>query len=206
MAMRQLKTPKWEAEAQESLRFIRDLMDRPTRHSTFSGPSGIFAGITSLTGCLVTARMNRLDPGFHHEGVAFMVVWAWVVFVALLADFLITKRPAARVGKLMLSRLGRQMFLAAVPALFMGGVLTVFFWRHDLLSWIYPIWMLAYGCALCSVGTFSPSHVRVLGCTFLAFGAVTLLIPQDGLLMTGLSFGVTHIVYGSVVSPSEVSR
>ncbi len=201
MAVSEPTQHKWEAEAQENLRFIRELMDRPTRHSTFSGLSGVVAGCTALAGCALTYRITLVDAEIRRSGFQFVIVWAAVVFIALIADFLITKRPAARVGKVLLSRLGHQMFLAAVPALFTGGLLTLFFWQHQLLPWIYPVWMLTYGCAVCSVAAFSPAHVRLLGCAFLAFGVVALVMPRYGLLFTALSFGLGHITYGILVSP-----
>ena len=38
---------------------------------------------------------------------------------------------------------------------FSGGVLTLFFYQHNLVSYILGTWMLCYGLAICAVGLFS---------------------------------------------------
>ncbi len=206
MAVTGPKQQTWEVEAKENIRYIRELMDRPTQHSTFSGLSGVIAGSTALIGCGATYKLTIHDHTLTHSGLQFVIIWAAVVLISLLADFVITKRPAAQVGKVLLSRLGRQMFLAAVPALFTGVIITLFFVYNHVLNWAYPVWMLTYGCAVCSVAAFSPGHVRILGWTFLACGALTLFAPQYGLEMVALSFGIAHIIYGVIVSPGVANQ
>jgi hypothetical protein len=130
-----------------------------------------------------------------------------VAVSAVLADYLITKRRAASVGKRVRSRLGRQMLIAAFPGLFTGALATWFFaFRLGAPEAVYPFWMLCYGAAVSSVGIFSQPAVGRLGAAFLAAGAITLLgggwAPRIGdapfgLVMTAISFGGFHIVYGA---------
>lgn len=187
-------------EAEENLRVIRDLMERSTKYSTFSGLSGILAGAASIVGCYVTHTFIRNPDAFP---IAFLITWSLVILAALGADFLLMKRRAARVGKRVLSRLGKQMVIASAPGLGTGALLTFYFMQHKMLGNIYPVWMLAYGIAVCAAGLFSQREVSVLGAAFLVAGAATLLFPAAGLIMMAVTFGGFHIIYGITMSRKE---
>src|SRR5579871_1611562 len=86
-------------EAEENLRVIRSLMERSTKYSTFSGLSGVLAGAASIAGCLTTRSLMLTAPSQRDFRIAFLVTWWVVILFAITADYLITKRRAARVGK-----------------------------------------------------------------------------------------------------------
>ncbi len=196
MLLREPREPCPE-EASENLRIIRELMERSTRYSTFSGLSGILAGAAAILGAILT---HRLQPG----GKIFLLIWSAVVTFALTNDYFITKRRARGVGKHIVSRLGKQMGLASVPGLGMGALMTLFFWRHGLLDFIYPVWMLCYGIAVLAVGLFSQREVSYLGYAFLLVGAANLLLfPAHGLIGMALSFGGLHIIYGIIIGRKD---
>jgi hypothetical protein len=196
-------------EAQENLRVIRDLMERSTKYSTFSGLSGVLAGVVSILGCLVQQFYVLRLPA-SSQPAAFIANWSVVVALAIGIDYLLTKRRAPMVGKTINSRLGRQMALASAPALGVGALLTVAFIHKGWMQDVYPYWMLAYGCAVSAVGLFSQKEVQRLGWAFLAAGAVALLaqvfttIPVAGgslgLIMIAVSFGGFHMAYGIAMS------
>src|SRR5215831_5246178 len=117
-------------EAEESLLVIRQLMERSTKHSTFSGLSGVLAGVYSIAGCLTQWLVFPVVPLLAaHPVKAFLVLWSCVVFLAIGTDYLLTKRKAFLVGKTIRSRLGQQMFLAAAPGLGTGALITLFLAR-----------------------------------------------------------------------------
>jgi predicted phage tail protein len=121
--------------------------------------------------------------------------------LAVAIEFLCNKRRAARVGKRVVSRLGAHILLAAMPTFLACGVLTVFFYQHNLLPYILSIWMLCYGLAICAVGLFSVRNVSYLGAAFVLAGALTMLAPLTiHLYMMALTFGGFHIVYGIVMA------
>ena len=195
-------------EAEENLRVIRDLMERSTKFSTFSGLSGVLAGSASIVGCVAThviAQKYSTPTAFR---VPFLLIWSLVILFAIGGDFLLTKRRATLVGKRIVSRLGKQMVVASAPGLGSGVLLTLYFLNHDRLIDVYPVWMLAYGVAVCAVGLFSQREVSYLGAAFLAAGALTLLLPilgvatsaSLGLIMMAVTFGGFHILYGISVS------
>lgn len=190
-------------EAEENLRVIRELMERSTQHSTFSGLSGILAGIYSIIGCGFTFWIEKQSQTHAPARLVFLGVWSVVIVLALGTDYLLTKRHAARVGKHIVSRLGKQMAYASIPGLGTGALLTLFLLQHQLLDDVFPVWMLCYGMAVSAVGIFSQREVRLLGASFLAAGAVTLFLPQIGLPMMATTFGGFHMVYGIVMSRKD---
>ncbi|MCX6378463.1 MAG: hypothetical protein NT023_03160 [Armatimonadetes bacterium] len=197
MIVREPREPCPE-EARENLRIIRELMERSTRYSTFSGMSGILAGSAAILGAVLT---HSLQP---KSGKMFLLIWSVVVVFALTNDYFLTKRKARGVGKHIVSRLGKQMGLASVPGFGMGALLTLFFWQHNLLDYIYPIWMLCYGIAVLAVGLFSQREVSYLGYAFLVAGAINLLLfPAHGLVGMALSFGGLHIIYGIIIGRKD---
>jgi hypothetical protein len=194
-------------EAQENLRVIRELMERSTKYSTFSGLSGVLAGLVSIVGCLIQQFLiPTLSTG--SQQVAFILNWSAVVAIAIGGDYFLTKRRAPLVGKTILSRLGKQMVLAAAPGLGVGALLTLTLLQLGHLEHVYPFWMLTYGTAVSAVGLFSQREVQRLGWAFLGTGIVTLglqaILPssssQIGLAMTAIAFGGFHIAYGMVVA------
>lgn len=181
--------------AHENLRVIRDLMERSTRYSTFSGLSGVLAGTASIVGCLIThALIGRAGAESY---APFLLTWSLVIVFAIGADYVWMKRRAKRVGKRIVSPLGKQMLIASAPGLGTGALLTLFFLQHNLMAHIYPVWMLCYGAAVAAVGLFSQKEVSRLGMAFVLAGAATLFLPVAyGLPAMGLAFGGFHILYG----------
>ena len=176
---------------------IRDLMERSTKHSTFTGVSGVVAGSVSILGCLITRQLAQQGVPLERLQVSFLGTWLSVIMIALLSDYFLTKRQARKVGKHILSRLGKQMLRALLPALGTGAILTLYFLKHGMLAEIYPVWAMTYGAAVCAVGLFSQREVTFLGIAFLVTGAFTFLfLPEQGLKMMALTFGGFHAVYG----------
>lgn len=191
-------------EAEEHLRVIRQAMERSTRHSTLSGLSGVVVGMLALLGCLLTQTVVRGSAAAETSAWKFLFlgVWATVFLLSLATDVVLTKRRAARVGKTAFSPLGKHLARAAAPGFFASLAVALFYVLHpDLLgTYVYGAWMLCYAVSLLAVGMFSVREVSVLGWSFLAAGALTLLLPQSWVIgpraMMALTFGGFHIVYG----------
>lgn len=189
-------------EAEEHLRVIRQTMERSTRHSTFSGISGVAVGILTLTGSLLT-RDAVLESENQTNRFLFIGVWSVVLALSILADFLLTKRRAAQLGKTTSSPLGKQLMRAAAPGFFAALAVSFFYATHPGMigPYLYGLWMLCYAVSLLAVGMFSVREVSWLGWAFLVAGTLTLLLPPDAYIgprgMMALTFGGFHIVYGA---------
>ena len=192
-------------EARENLRVIRQTMERSTKYSTLSGLSGVLIGLTAIVSVVVTSRVldGRLHAHQSAQAVYPELGLLWLIELALAVgiEFACNKRRARHIGKRVASPLGAHILVAALPSFVAALALTAFFALHGLAPFVWGIWMLTYGLAICAVGLFSVRPVSYLGAAFVLAGAVTLLLPvQYSLLMMGLTFGGFHIVYGVLMA------
>jgi hypothetical protein len=176
-------------------------MERSTQYSTLSGLSGILIGMVAIAGVLITRRMQ--EAAVLHQipervfDLKLAALWLGALALAVSIDFVCNKRRARRVGKYVMSRLGAHILLAAMPAFLGAAILTIFFFLHGLAPYVWGVWMLCYGLAICAVGLFSVRPVTILGAAFVISGALTLLLPVAyHLPMMAVAFGGFHIVYG----------
>ena len=146
-------------EARENLRVIRQTMERSTKYSTLSGLSGVLIGLAAIAGVLVShallARAGAAHPLAREDYLPLGPVWLLVLALAVGIEFACNKRRAAHIGKRVGSPLGAHILVAALPSFFAAALLTLFFYLHDLPSFVWAVWMLCYGLAICAVGLFS---------------------------------------------------
>lgn len=192
-------------EAKENLRVIRQTMERSTRYTTLSGWSGVLIGLLAILSVWMTDviihHLHQSHLGVRSGAPVLATLWIGAMAVAVGVEFACNKRRAARVGKRVVSRLGAHIILAALPAFVTGGILTLFFYEHNLIFQIWGAWMLCYGLAICAVGLFSIRPVSVLGGAFVLSGALTLLLPVPfHFFMMALAFGGYHIIYGVMMA------
>jgi len=200
------------SEAESNLKLIRTYMERSKRYSNFAGLSGAFGGIYALLGAFAM-RLYTLGLPQDQKGLGFVITWSTVIALALGTDYLFTRRRENLVEKAVVLRLTRHMARVALPALISGIAISIAFVHMGQQDLLYPYWMLAYGSAMAALGISAPREVTVLGWSFLALGALTLLVQsfgpiglvraQFGLVMFMFSFGFLHIVYGVVVARRE---
>ncbi|MCJ1413651.1 hypothetical protein MMC19_007773 [Ptychographa xylographoides] len=188
-------------EARENLRVIRQTMERSTKYSTLSGLSGVLIGLAAIVSVILTSRVLHGRADLHQPVQSAYpslgLLWLATLAVAVGIEFACNKRRARFIGKRVASPLGAHIIVAALPAFVAVLALTAFFALHGLAAFVWGIWMLAYGLAICAVGLFSVRPVSYLGAAFVVAGAATLLLPvQFGVFMMGLTFGGFHIVYG----------
>jgi hypothetical protein len=192
-------------EARENLRVIRQTMERSTKYSTLSGLSGVLIGLTAVTG-VVISQVSLARAGASHtldrtDYLHLGPIWLGVLALAVAIEFACNKRRAAEVGKRVASPLGAHILVAALPSFFGAVLLTLFFYLHGLAPFVWGVWMLCYGLAICAVGLFSVRPVSYLGAAFVLAGAVTLLLPAPyHLPMMAVAFGGFHIVYGVLMA------
>ena len=188
-------------EARENLRVIRQTMERSTKYSTLSGLSGVLIGLSAIAGVALTSALLNAKIEAHQPARSAYpelgLLWLCELALAVGIEFACNKRRARLIGKRVASPLGAHIIVAALPASVAALALTVFFVLHGMVPYVWDIWMLTYGLAICAVGLFSVRPVTYLGAAFVLAGALTLLLPMHAhLFMMGLTFGGFHIVYG----------
>jgi uncharacterized membrane protein YjfL (UPF0719 family) len=178
--------------AADNLRFIRDTMERAAAFTAVPGLGGVLIGITAL---IMGAVAARLAPPQQ------FIIWCGEAGVAAVIAFVAVRQKSDRLKLSLQTRAARRALLSFMPPLLAGGVFTAMLVRLGLYGILAPMWLLLYGAAVVTGGTFSVRIVPVMGLCFMLVGACAALCPPDwgnGTLMFG--FGGLHIIFGAVIA------
>jgi len=179
--------------AMEDLRFIRRTMERGAAFTSVPGWGGVGMGLSALAAAALAAAQPTPDR--------WLLVWTVEAAVAVAIGTVAIRRKARRAKLPVLSGAGRRFLLSFLPPTLAGAVLTVPLWRLGAETLLPGAWMVLYGAAVVSAGTYSVRTVPVMGMCFMVLGLVTLLAsPVAGDLSMAVGFGGLHIVFGTTIA------
>ncbi|HEY6161216.1 MAG TPA: hypothetical protein VI112_08335 [Bacteroidia bacterium] len=197
----------------ETLKDIRNIMDRSSRFISLSGLSGVFAGIFALAGAFVANY--KLDISFtrydYFEGhstrwmkfddfIWFFVTDAGLVLVAsLLVATFFTVRNSRKKGIAIWGSTSKRLMLNMMIPLIAGGSFCLALLYHGFWGLVAPATLVFYGLALLNASKYTLNDIRYLGVSEIALGVVGSFFVGYGLLFWSIGFGVLHIVYGAVM-------
>jgi len=182
-----------EVGVEDDLRFIRQTMASAGSFTAVSGRGQMLLGVTALVAAAVSRRMFL--------GAGWMEVWLAEAAIAIAISVLSSERKAKRMGVPLWSAVARKFVLALVPPLLAGGVLTVALWYAGERHMVPGMWLLLYGTAVVTGGSFSVRAVPLMGYCFMALGCVALALPLSwAWLLLGVGFGGLHIVFGYLIA------
>jgi len=194
---------------EKELAAIRQLMERSFRFISFSGLSGILAGIYAIAGATVAylkvgpsgENGRYLLEDFQQTGVTTaLITIATVVLVAsLVTGFWVTQRRARRLGVSMLDEGAKRTMINLSIPLVTGGLFILILLASDGFSLVAATTLLFYGLALVQASPNLFDEVRYLGYCEIALGLIAAAIPGYGLYIWAFGFGVLHIVYGGLL-------
>jgi len=185
--------PEIHERAMDNLRFIRETMERAATFTAISGWGMVAIGVTAIVAAVVAAGQTRL--------AAWVVAWFIEAGVAAGISLLSMVLKARAAQEPLLPTSLRKLVLSFSPPMFVGGLLTLAALRLDLEGLLPGIWMLLYGTAVMTAGTYSVRIVPVMGMAFIGLGAVSLFAPDawdTALLIAG--FGILHIFFGALIA------
>jgi hypothetical protein len=186
---RRTDPPELHDRAMDNLSYIRGMMEQAATFTAVSGWGQLVIGITAIGAALIASRQ------------ALPWAWAatWVAEAGIAAGISVAsmtlKSHAANMP--LLSGPIRKLVLSFSPPIIVGVVLTAVLVNHGLFAFLPGVWMLLYGAAVVSAGTFSVRSVPVMGAAFMLVGAATFLAPVawTTILMI-VAFGGLHIGFG----------
>ena len=178
--------------AAENLRFIRDTMAHAGAFTSVSGAGTIGAGMVGLAASLAASPVTiAADPR------RFLVVWIAAAVVAGAMSGIAIRRKARRVGQSLVDGPARRFTLAFVPALAAGAVLTVALTVAGQAALLPGTWLVLYGAAIAAGGALSVRPVPIMGCAFIALGALCFALPaQLQQIVLAAGFGGLHLAFG----------
>ena len=179
--------------AADDLRFIRQTLANSGSFTAVSGRGQMLVGATALAAAALAARMPDFDR--------WAAVWAGEALVAMAIAIWSSARKARASHTPLLSGPGRKFVLTLLPPLVAGAALTLALAQAEMYAAVPGVWLLLYGTAVATGGSFSVRAVPVMGYCFMVLGGVALAAPaswSNALMAAG--FGGLHLVFGAVIA------
>src|ERR1044071_441850 len=139
--------------AAESLRFIRDTMERAGSFTSIPGWGGFAIGLTAIAASVVAQRFR---------GEPWLRVWLADAGVAALIGAATIALKGRRAGTSFTTPVAKRFFAAYFAPLIAGAVVTLALWRAGAFAAMPAVWLLLYGTAFVSSGPFSLRVIPVL--------------------------------------------
>ena len=182
-----------EDRAADNLRFIRETMERAGSFTAVPGRGGIAIGLTALAAAVIASHQSTT--------ARWIFVWlAEAVLAMVLAVLTVAQKAhAARIP--LFSGPGRKFALGFAPPMIVGALLTAAFYRDGEIRLLPGMWLLLYGTAVVSGGSFSVRVVPMMGLCFIGLGAAAVVSPAswgNGYMMAG--FAGLQIVFGLIIA------
>jgi hypothetical protein len=177
-----------DISAVDDLRFIRQTMERSAPFTAVSGWGMVAVGASALPAAWLASH-SAFD-------LRWIEIWICEAALAVALSIVAIQSKAARVGLPWTSGPARKVALSFLPPVAAAALLTFPLLRANLGSVLPGLWMLLYGVALVSAGTFSVSVLRIVGVCFMITGAAALFLPNLANLAMATGFGALHILFG----------
>lgn len=179
--------------ALESVRVIRDAMERAGSFTAVPGVGMIAIGLSALVAAAIAAATET--------GGGWLQTWIGEGLVTAAISGVTITRKARRLGLPLRSGPVRKFALAFLPPCVAGSVLTATLVAHGLGSLLPGTWLLLYGTAVTAAGALSVRIVPLMGALFMATGVAALAYaPAHGDALMAAGFGGLHIVFGVAIA------
>lgn len=179
--------------AMDDLRFIRETMERAGSFTAVPGWGGVAIGILALPAALLAWQQPSPER--------WLGVWLATAAVAgsIAAGTMALKARRARAA--LSSGPGRKFLLSFFPPVGASIALTAALYTHGATALLPGLWLLSYGAAIITAGTFSVKVVPLMGIGFMVMGAVALATPATWAdVWMAAGFGGLHMVFGLLIA------
>ena len=179
--------------ARDNLRFIRETMERAGSFTAVPGWGGVAMGLTALGAAAIAAQQRTPR--------AWLTTWLVEALVAcFIASWAVAAKSRAAQMPLFAGP-GRKFALAFAPPIAAAALLTAVLFREGMRGDLPGTWLLLYGTAVVTAGTFSIRLVPLMGLCFMILGAVAMFSPAawgDAFMAAG--FGGLQILFGAIIA------
>ncbi|MDQ6786137.1 MAG: hypothetical protein M3033_04880 [Acidobacteriota bacterium] len=190
---KEIEPPSLHGRAMDNLQFIRETMERSAHFTAVPGYGGIFMGLTAICAAFIANQQPLIKD--------WLVVWSVEAILAF-AIGIFAMWQKSKIANIPLNSAPAKKFaMSFLPPLICGIVITLGLWRFGHFEVMIPVWILLYGAAVVCGGSFSVRVVPVMGWCFIAFGTLDFFLPAGlGNSVMALSFGVLHIIFGTIIA------
>ena len=179
--------------AMDDLRFIRKTMERSGSFTAVPGWGGVAIGAIALPAAWFAAQQPTPQR--------WLAVWLVTAALAcaIAAGTLVIK--SRRFGAPLATGPGRKFLMSFLPPVGAAVALTVALFPHAPTAVLPGLWMLCYGAAVISAGTFSVGAVPLMGIGFMWIGTLALATPPAWAdAWMALGFGGLHLGFGALIA------
>lgn len=197
----------------DTLKDIKQMMERSSRFISLSGLSGIAAGLCALAGAwfaydiIGNSSRHRQYENYYPDIIALKQFMGYKLFrialftliaafvLALIFTWLKSKKSRVPIWGTSSKRL---LWNVAFP-LIVGGVFLLRMIQLGYFGMIAPGCLIFYGIALINAGKYTLGEVRYLGYCQVILGLINCWFLGYGLYFWTLGFGLLHIIYGALM-------
>lgn len=205
----------------DTLKDIRDIMNRSSRFMSLSGWSGVAAGCCALVGAwrahgviqqgmigrdslrkLYDAPAEIPEPIQISDYVGsseLLQIAFFTLVAALLSAILFTWWRNRKAPAPIWNATSRRLIVALGVPMLVGGIYMIKLMEIGAFGFIAPGCLLFYGIGLISASRFTLGEIRWLGYAQLVIGIANLFYIGYGLYFWAFGFGVLHIIYGLIM-------
>jgi hypothetical protein len=181
------------SHAIESLRYIRDTMERASSFTAVPGWGAVGMGLAASVACVVAARQRTFE--------AWLGVWLAAAAAAFLIGVLTAFRKAKALDTEIWSAPARKFALAFAPPVALAIFLTMAMLSAGMTALVPGTWLGLYGIAVIGAGAYSVRVIPAMGAGFLMIGIAALFTPPTwGNTLLGVGFGGLHVLFGLVIA------
>lgn len=202
-----------EQESMNTLRDIKNMMERSSRFISLSGLSGISAGIIALIGAwlawpFVYGYKNNFisgDAQLFQNGMEeyFNLFNTWLFWIAVatlvlafLFAFIFTLNKSKKQGIPIWGTAAKRLMIQMCIPLLAGGFFLLRLLHFGIFGLVAPACLIFYGLALVNAGKYTLTEIKYLGYCELLTGITGLWFVGYGLYFWAFGFGILHIIYG----------
>jgi len=195
----------------ETLKDIKQILERSSRFISLSGLSGIAAGICALAGSWVAGEMLysgggriNITESFRTDildrwSIPLISLAAATFAVAFISAFYLTWRKAKKHNLPVWDHTSRRLFWNMVIPMAAGGFFILGMLYYNEWRFVAPACLLFYGLALVNASKYTLSDIRYLGYCEIVLGLISMFFIGYGLYFWAAGFGVLHIFYGTIM-------
>ncbi len=185
---------------------IRSLMEKSSKFVSISGLSGVLIGCYALLGTLLgyfitTSPADSIKklPGDLTTVSFFLLLAILILVLSLLTGWLMARKKARKNKQSIWNITSKSLLFAVSIPLVTGGILALVLLSQGYYNLIAGMLLIFYGLALTAGSIYTFTEVKWLGILEVSLGLIAVCLPDHGLIVWGLGFGVLHIIYGFIV-------
>ena len=207
-----------QIQPHDTLRDIKQMMERSSRFISLSGLSGVAAGICALVGAWLGYTVLQHSSGnidykipMHSDmvgnditlkqymGSALFQIAVGVLITALVFGFLFTYLRSRKTGIPVWGTQARRLLINMAVPMIAGGIYLLKLIDNGNYGLIAPGCLLFYGLSLLNASRYTLPEIRYLGYAEISLGLINLWFIGNGLWFWAVGFGLLHILYGAAM-------